>query len=1177
MYKIRYYNRFHDYKTEKSFTDKLEKSVDKTIEQLAGGDLKSAQLHKLKGSKYDSAKINHTHRILCDRVCVNSVNYIRIYELIPNHAYDKSKFQNGRKINLETDLIDLEAIENKDIPNIETTDTFSIHNQNQIYKTIFLSLKQDEILDMTPPLMVVGSAGSGKTTVSIEMMKKLEGKILYISLSQILVDKSKGLYDGEENKVDFLSFNSFLNRVDKQTNEEITLSTFKNFARDFYIDSKNVEQYFEEFRGVICGVYNKKYLELDQYLDEDLGVKNSLFNEKDREEVYPKFIQYLEYLKKNNLYDSNIICSELLGKVNKEYNYIFIDEIQDLTSIQTHFIRESLHEKMAHNFIMSGDAHQIVYNNFFSFTKLGVMLYETQSDKGVSYDESIIKILKTNYRNSKCITEVANKILKIKQLRFGAIDSVSNHLIETSSLEDGEIHLYKSTPSNIKIIKDNIKDDVKSVVIVLNEEMKIQAREHFDAALLLTVQEVKGLEYEEVILYNFISNERKIFNDICTHQQTKTETNYKTPKKDLSQKDVENKLGDGGIKDNTNKDLEILKIYINSLYVSLTRAMLTVHILESDSNHKMLELLELEEEGSVKVDIKTSTNEEWEKERQRQLKAGNVEQARLIEEKRKKDTFQKTEIIVKKKVVKQHIQKKKVLVSIDYEDEKAKFFSIETPNKIDKAKYFKLAKNENDIHSIQKLADDLSFKNAIEYLKKHYQNLFNESVSNKDINLLKEVIVKDISFKNINIVSILKTHELEFIKLLLKKGLNVDYRDEYSKTALMRSVEENNFERVKLLVNNGANVDIYSKLKVTPLLEASSKGYIEIVKLLVNHGANVNLKGFQNARALFMASQGGFLEIVEFLLENNAEINVGCKENRTALIIASQNGYFDIVKLLLNKGSDINTRVDDGRTALMQASVHGHIDIVKLLVDDNRIDINLFDDERNTALTLSASSEIIKLLVNYDADVGFIAQSGYTILHRVIEDKRDDVIKLLLQKVNNVNLKRDDGYTPIFMAANFSTKETIEQLLEYGANIYETIKGSNVLHVAASNNTFDVVKYFVDKKIDVNAKNENGLTPFLASLNKGKDEEIILLLLNSGADINYTNLKNRSTPLMMAADFGYLKTVKLLIEKGANLESKNRDGYTALDIARKQKNYEIIEFLEKAIKEKNRWKKIFSY
>ena len=56
--------------------------------------------------------------------------------------------------------------------------------------------------------------------------------------------------------------------------------------------------------------------------------------------------------------------------------------------------------------------------------------------------------------------------------------------------------------------------------------------------------------------------------------------------------------------------------------------------------------------------------------------------------------------------------------------------------------------------------------------------------------------------------------------------------------------------------------------------------------------------------------------------------------------------------------------------------------------------------------------------------------------------------------------------------------------------------------------------------------------------------------------------ENGNTPLHFACERGTSNTVKCLIEKGADVNSKNKRGQTPLDLARICENFEVIEYLD---------------
>ncbi|MGH2644994.1 MAG: hypothetical protein ACRDE2_13655, partial [Chitinophagaceae bacterium] len=290
-------------------------------------------------------------------------------------------------------------------------------------------------------------------------------------------------------------------------------------------------------------------------------------------------------------------------------DYIVVDEVQDITNIQLKCIMHSI--LYQHNFMLTGDSNQIVHPNFFSWSKIKTYLYQDHTDN------KPVKILQTNYRNSPQVVALSNTLLKIKNARFGSIDKESNYLIHTISKEIGEVHLLPD--------KDNLKADLNSktqhsthyAVIVSDELLKQKAKLIFKTPLIFSVHEAKGLEYENVILLNFISNNQKEFNEIIRGVETE-----ELQKSDLSYSRAADK---------SDKDAEVYKFYINSLYVAITRSIRNVFIFEEALNHPVFHLLGLKENRQIlKVTEEKSDISEWLSEAKRLEDQGKYEQAEQI-------------------------------------------------------------------------------------------------------------------------------------------------------------------------------------------------------------------------------------------------------------------------------------------------------------------------------------------------------------------------------------------------------------------------------------------------------------------------------------------------------------------------------------------------------------------
>jgi hypothetical protein len=595
----------------------IEKYFPKTIKQLQDADFKSADVRKMGSTGFYRARLNIKDRLLFTPVKHDNKTYLLLLEWIKDHNYARSRFLRGALLPPEDQFMPvpdagLPAENNIKKLSYINPGVQSIHVLN---KFISFDEVQTSVMALQPPLIIIGSAGSGKTALVLEKLKLLTGNIAYISLSKFLVESaskmyySKG-YENENQEVEFLSLSDYLASWEKPVGKEIYFRPFEQWFSLHAQALKINEPYrvFEEFKGVITGSpVHTGWLSAEEYLS--LGVKQSIFSLPEREKLYPLFLKYLAWLKENNWYDSNILCFQYLEKINPRYQYIMVDEVQDITNIQLKSILQSLTHKT--NFILTGDSNQIVHPNFFSWSKVKSYFY-LSGDSG-----SQVKILQTNYRNSLQVVEVSNRLLKIKNNRFGSIDRESNYLINTISSNKGEVLLYPNDEKKKNELNRRTQDSKDFAVIVPDTIYKDEAAKHFKTPLIFSVQEAKGLEYENVILANFISNHTDEFKEIIKGV---------TPE-DLAPEELHYSRASS----KHDKDAEIYKFYINSFYVAITRAIRNIYLFESRIDHPVLELLQLRETKSdIQVAQVKSSREEWIEEARRLKEQGKFEQAEQI-------------------------------------------------------------------------------------------------------------------------------------------------------------------------------------------------------------------------------------------------------------------------------------------------------------------------------------------------------------------------------------------------------------------------------------------------------------------------------------------------------------------------------------------------------------------
>lgn len=578
---------------------------------LEADDFRSAEVKKV-GENLYRARLDRSGRLLFAIHQYRGERYALILEYIRRHAYEKSRFlSRGAKIEEEKIPV-LEPAAAQAAPLVYVNpDNPSFH---LLDKVLSFDEAQRNIYAVQPPLIVIGSAGSGKTALTLEKMKETPGDILYVTRSSYLVHNSRRLYyaanyDNEEQSIDFLSFQEYLESIRVPPGRELTFREFADwFGRRRKASGLNdAHQLFEEFKGVITGpAGDAPYLIREAYLG--LGIKQSIFSRDERARVYDLFEKYLAHMQEQGYYDSNILSHRYLKRVQPRYDFVVVDEVQDLTNIQLQLILKSL--RHPDDFILCGDSNQIVHPNFFSWSKIKTYFHNR---KGATAPAELIRILNNNYRNSPQVTEVANRVLKIKSARFGSIDKESNYLVESNAHNQGEVTLLADDERMVRELDRKTRHSTRYAVIVMHAEHKSAARSSFGTPLVFSIQEAKGLEYENIILYNLASDDEPRFREIT---------------RGVNAADLQGDLSYGRAKDKGDKSLEIYKFHINALYVAITRAVCNLYLIERNPGQHLFELLDLRPSGGdLQLEKQGSSLEEWRLEAQRLELQGKQEQA----------------------------------------------------------------------------------------------------------------------------------------------------------------------------------------------------------------------------------------------------------------------------------------------------------------------------------------------------------------------------------------------------------------------------------------------------------------------------------------------------------------------------------------------------------------------
>ena len=240
------------------------------------------------------------------------------------------------------------------------------------------------------------------------------------------------------------------------------------------------------------------------------------------------------------------------------------------------------------------------------------------------------------------------------------------------------------------------------------------------------------------------------------------------------------------------------------------------------------------------------------------------------------------------------------------------------------------------------------------------------------------------------------------------------------------------------------------------LLEWAAECNIKKIKRLLSAGADINIQNNYGETPLFVAVWlNAPVNYIEMLIAAGADHSVRDMYGRTPLHSAAWNGRTQYIRLLLNAGADINARDKKGSTPLHAAARGGSVAAARVLLKTGA-DPNFRDNMGHTALMISACSgntcdvEITKLLVKHGADLTLCSDSGEDCAHLASSCGRFRVLKLFLEYGMDINSLDKHGFTGIMRAAQKIDLDTVEKLIEMGADLnVKTKRGEDLSSIIA--------------------------------------------------------------------------------------------------------------------------------
>ncbi len=355
---------------------------------------------------------------------------------------------------------------------------------------------------------------------------------------------------------------------------------------------------------------------------------------------------------------------------------------------------------------------------------------------------------------------------------------------------------------------------------------------------------------------------------------------------------------------------------------------------------------------------------------------------------------------------------------------------------------------------------------------------------------------------------------------------------------------------------------------VDELLTAVNSNDIDKVKGLINARVDVSGEDGKGNRPLFRAALQGNPQIVKLLLDAGADPNLTNKLGWSPLFIAlakmkPETRHGEVIDLLLARGANPKLKDKAGLTLLMVAVRYNHPGMVQRLLKLGLSARDATEAGETVLHMLGRNANMLRQqLIEAGADVNVRDKEGGTPLMVAIINNDYDGVKLLLDKGAALEQPTVSGMSPLTAACAFQVlSNDVFPEKEKNAAREETVKAAE-----------QIVRLLLERGANVNALSEKeGFGPLHGAVITGTPQ-VVALLLEKGAKIEQpvkiakddpSREMDGATPLLLAAGFGRIEVVELLLARGADSKARTSNGYNAAMFAVVAEKPEMQEFLRK--------------
>lgn len=442
--------------------------------------------------------------------------------------------------------------------------------------------------------------------------------------------------------------------------------------------------------------------------------------------------------------------------------------------------------------------------------------------------------------------------------------------------------------------------------------------------------------------------------------------------------------------------------------------------------------------------------------------------------------------------------------------------------------------------------------------------------------------------------------EAEVASVLVEAGASVEARTVYGHTPLHLAASGGQADVVEVLLKAGADVQAVDGQGFSPAHLAARRGRTPVVLRLLEAGFNPETTNHFGETLLLLALRHQHRDLARALVARGARTTPDQPGAASPLATAAARGWTDLVQLMIDQGADVNYRGRQGRTAFLWAAYRNQLASMKQLQAAGA-DVNAVGDDHYRALALAVfnrnteavawlasvgarldddgaeaqpplrvamnlrrgAEPLVKALLDVGVDPGRPYDTGWYPLHQAVDKSQRAVVDRLLKAGVDVAVTNRSGVQPIHLAADQPDLRILKALVAAGASVQaRDAEGWAPLHMAAQNGRVKLVEYLLRQGVDPDAEGGGDRALKLAIYKGGED--VAKCLLDHGAAVDTPAVTNDWSPLNSAAWYNRSAIARLLIRRGADLNSQVASCQTPLFVAARRGSGEVLDLLLEA-------------